>query len=68
MRIILHAMYAARELSSEGKIVVHSPDADVFILLVANATRISQQVFFETGKGTNRRRIDVTGIQKEIGN
>jgi hypothetical protein len=66
MRITMHTMYAACDVSSDEKIVVRSLDTVVFIFLLANATRISQHIMFETGRGTNQRRIDVNGTQQEI--
>jgi hypothetical protein len=66
-RIVLHVIYASRHMSAEDKIVVQSPDTDVFIILLAHASRISQHVLFDTGKGTNKRRIDVKGCIQVIG-
>jgi len=66
-RIILHCLFAAESMSGDGSIVVRSPDTDVFVLLLAYASDIRNQVFFDTGTGTTRRLLAVTDIAAQLG-
>ena len=66
-RIILHCLHAAQSLCDGQKIVVRSPDTDVFILLLAYASRITKPVLFDTGSGNNRRLIDISSIASNLG-
>jgi len=54
-RIILHCLYASHHSAASSAIVVHSPDTDVFVLLLHYAYRISQPLLFYTGSGNNQR-------------
>ena len=54
---ILHSLSADK--SESAIIVVHSPDTDVFILLLHYSEFFDNDVYFETGTGNSRRRINI---------
>lgn len=55
-RIILHCFYAATTCQ---ELVIHSPDTDVFLLLLYFTKDISTPVFLHTGTGIHRRIINM---------
>jgi hypothetical protein len=58
-RMILHCLHVAEDSPRDSKIIVRSPDTDVFVLLLNFAQRIEQTVLFDTGTGNKRRLINV---------
>ena len=58
-RIILHCLYASQQPHTT-KIVVKSPDTDVFLLLLSYCDAIGKTLIFQTGTGNNKRQINVT--------
>ncbi|GFO00747.1 hypothetical protein PoB_002725200 [Plakobranchus ocellatus] len=54
-RIILHCMYASQQPTTE-RVIVRSPDSDVFLLLLSFSNAISKQLIFapavETTEGS----------------
>ena len=66
-RIILHCLFAAQTMTDQDKIIVHSPDTDVFILLLSYATDVGKPVVFETGSGSSRRLIDISYVASVLG-
>ena len=65
-RIILHCLYASHHSAPSSAIVVHSPDTDVFVLLLHYSHRIQQPLMFYTGSGNNRRIILVHKCANEL--
>jgi len=65
-RIILHCLYASHHSTSGSAIIVHSPDTDVFVLLLHYSDRIPQTLLFYTGSGINRRLVLVHKCAKEL--
>lgn len=65
--MILHAVVASQEIDDRVKLVVRSPDTDVFILLISHCHRIKQQTLFETGAGNNRRFISMNQVAHAVG-
>ena len=63
-RLILHALYAANNASN--KIIIQSPDTDVFVLLLHHRNDIAaQEIYFLTGhKGKNTDRIRIIPIHR----
>lgn len=47
--------------------VISSPDTDVFILAIALYKEIGTQLYFHTGKGANKRTIDIQRIHSHLG-
>jgi len=66
-RIILHCMYASNKAASDVKIIVRSPDTDVFLLLIYFSWDICHAVLFDTGTGNKRRLLNTRDIAKSIG-
>jgi hypothetical protein len=64
-KIILHALDATTNGATEIKI--HSPDTDVFILALRRFPRLCQNTVFATGKGENRREIQLKPIVDALG-
>ena len=65
-RIVLHCLFEAQKSTSNSSIVVHSPDTDVFILLLHYSFQISCTLLFYTGSGNNRRTLDVHKFAREL--
>ena len=66
-QIILHALHASERVPAEMKIVIRSPDTDVFILLIAYTSGMNQQVLFETGTGNKKRLLNIPAIASAVG-
>jgi len=66
-RIILHCLFETQRRSSDSTVAVRSPDTDVLVLLIAYATQIPNKLYFDTGVGNKRRRIDVHAIEAVLG-
>ncbi|GFN86953.1 hypothetical protein PoB_001345900 [Plakobranchus ocellatus] len=60
-RIILHCMYASQQPTTE-RVIVKSPDSDVFLLLLSFSDAISKPLIFDTSSGNNRRQLNITDL------
>lgn len=58
-RLLLHSKHASE---SNDKIIVKSPDTDVFVLCVAMQSAIQKDMLFMTGTGSNFRVIPIKQI------
>ena len=67
--IILHSLNADQKAANEdASIVIHSPDTDVFILLLAFCQKFCHPLYFDTGVGNKRRIIHIQSLcEKSIG-
>jgi len=65
-RIILHCLYASHHSTASSTIVVHSPDIDVFVLLLHYSHQIPQPLLLHTGSGNNRRIVLVHKCANEL--
>jgi hypothetical protein len=63
-RLLLHAKHAA---ATYDRVIIKSPDTDVFILSIAMRRTIHKEVFFLTGTGNRCRCIPVTTISNNLG-
>ena len=63
--LLLHAKHAA---NTYDKIIIKSPDTDVFILCVAMQNIIGEKMLMMTGSGNKFRIIDITAISNALGN
>ena len=59
-RLLLHANYA-----KDNKIIIKSPDTDVFVLSIAMKRTIEKEIFFMTGTGNKFRLIPIMSIVEE---
>ena len=58
--IILHSLYADhKETNEDASIVIHSPDTDVFILLLTFCHKFCHPLYFDTGSGNKRRILHI---------
>ncbi|GFO04037.1 hypothetical protein PoB_003054200 [Plakobranchus ocellatus] len=64
-RIALHCMYASQQPTTE-RVIVRSPDSDVFLLLLSFSDAISRPLIFDTGSGNNRRQLNITDLAATI--
>lgn len=64
-RMIFHASHAFDH--GQRKVLVYSPDTDVFILCLSVADRLTGEIIFCTGVGDKRRYIDVTDLSRKLG-
>ena len=62
-RMLLHARHASM---SCDKIIVSSPDTDVFMVMLSKVTEMNGQLFMLTGTGNKRRIIDVSSVAEGI--
>ena len=62
-QMLLHARHASM---SCGKIIVSSPDTDVFMIMLLKVTEMNGQLFMLTGTGNKRRIIDVNSVTEGI--
>lgn len=63
-RLVLHAKHAS---ATHDRIIVRSPDTDVFILLLGHKTAIPAAIYFDTGVGNQRRILDVSKVHSTVG-
>ena len=63
-RLLLQCRYAAKSNSS---VVIQSPDTDVLVITMSKCHDIGANVFFVTGRGDQRRTIDITAMNKYFG-
>ena len=62
-RMLLHARHASM---SCDKIILSSPDTDVFMIMLSKVTEMNGQLFMLTGTGNKRRIIDVNSVAEGI--
>ena len=62
-RMILHAQHAA---SLYEKVLIASPDTDVFVILIALHTFIDANIYFLTGAQNSKRIIDVNKVADQF--
>ena len=48
------------------KIIVTSPDTDVFMIMLSKVTEMNGQLFMLTGTGNKRRIIDVNSVAEDV--
>lgn len=60
-RIIFHCLYLSHQ-SAINRIVIRSPDTDVFLLLLSFANTIGITLIFDTGTGNSRRQINMSEL------
>ena len=63
--IIFHAIKTKERGATQ--LDVHSPDTDVFILLIRKYLQLPKETSFVTGRGTQQRRIQIKKIYDELG-
>jgi hypothetical protein len=63
--LLLHSKHAA---NTYDRIIIKSPDTDVFILCVAMQNIIGKNLFMMTGSGNKFRLIDISDVATELGN
>ena len=63
-RLLLHAKHAS---SHHNNVIKHSPDTDVFVMMVGHKPVIHAALYFQTGVGNHRRILDVTKIYSSLG-
>ena len=62
-RLLLHAKHAAAHRFQD--VVIRSPDTDVFIIAIASP--VTCNMFFDTGVGNNRRILSISQCRKSLG-
>ena len=62
---MLYAKYA--EASGYKSVVVHSPDSDVFFILLYYAHECQLNIFFDTGSSSKRRMFNISDLAVELG-
>lgn len=65
-RIVLHCLFISKQSPPIDRIVVRSPDTDVFLLLLSFADPIEKSLVFDTGSGNNRRLINVSQLASSM--
>lgn len=63
-RVVLYCLHAAR--TGYKTVVVHSPDSDVFVILMHFAATIGITVLFETGNGNKRSLLNITALAADL--
>ena len=63
-RLLLHAKHAAAD---HPDVIIHSPDTDVFILMLGHKLSIPAAMYFETGVGNQRRILDLNVLHETLG-
>ena len=63
-RLLLRTKHAS---ATHDRIIICSPDTDVFILLLRHKTAIPAAIYFDTGVGNQRRILDVSKVHSTIG-
>ena len=70
-RLFLHAKYAALYQTSSNTttahVIVKSPDTDVFVIGVCKANRIGTTLLLHTGRGNNKRVLNLTNVHNYLG-
>lgn len=59
-RMLLHAKHAGA--CTKGKIILKTPDTDVFVLCIAMQEAIEKDIVFLTGAGNNMKLIPIKKI------
>ena len=60
-RIILHCLYAAKQVNTT-RVIVRSHDTDVFLLLLSFSDVIGKTLILDTGTGSRRRQINISQL------
>ena len=60
-RIILHCLYAAKQVNTT-RVIVRSHDTDVFLLLLSFSDVIGKTLILDTGTGNRRRQINISQL------
>ncbi|GFO35328.1 hypothetical protein PoB_006183300 [Plakobranchus ocellatus] len=60
-RITLHCTYASQQPTTE-RVIVRSPDSDVFLLLLSFSDATGKLLIFDTSSGNNRRQLNITDL------
>ena len=63
-RVVLYCNYAADNDCAYVK--VHSPDSDIFLILLYYAADLGTRILFDTGTGNKRRLLDITKLAKDF--
>ena len=63
-RLLLHCAYASKSCST---VVIQSPDTDVLLIALSKCHEINANVLFETGRGDQRRILDVSAMSRHFG-
>ena len=61
-RLLLHANHSKE---TNERIIINSPDTDVFVLSIAMQRIINKEIFFMTGTGNNFRLTSIQAIVEE---
>ena len=64
-RLLLHARHAS---TAHDRVIIRSPDTDVFILMLGHKPAIPAAMYFDTGTGNHRRILDVNKVHLTLGN
>lgn len=64
-KILLHCKYISRN-SSSVPIIKRSPDTDVFILLLAFASKFETMILFDTGTANSRRLLNISKLSNTL--
>ena len=63
-RVLLHSKHAA---GSHERIIIKTPDTDVFVLCTTKQKAIAKDMFLMTGTGNRFRLIDVSAVSDGLG-
>jgi hypothetical protein len=64
-RMIAHAKHASLSYSN---VILRSPDTNVFVIALNASRNIHANMFFETGKGSEKRIITLSEVRERLGN
>lgn len=64
-RVVLYAVYAAK--NGYKSVKIRSPDSDIFFVLLHHASKINNDILFDTGKGNTRKIINISKLSQEYG-
>ena len=64
-RVILYCAYAPKQ--DYETVRIHSPDSDIFFILLYHASKFDMKILFDTGSGNNRKLIDISDLSKVYG-
>lgn len=64
-RVILYMKYA--QDNGYERVIVRSPDSDVFFILLSFAHKFNLRILFDTGSGDKRRLLDISQLANELG-
>ena len=64
-RIILHCSYISNQEDIK-RIIIKSPDTDVFVLFLSFADKINKIMIFDTGTRNKRRQVDLSSLASSM--